>query len=57
LQAVNFGNVALNVDLSVAGISANNVVVDESYITLMTSAALMDENSFMNPKKVWHFST
>jgi alpha-N-arabinofuranosidase len=52
VKAVNFGVGALTLDLSILGISSNNVVVDESYITIMTSIALMDENSFMNPKKV-----
>jgi hypothetical protein len=52
MQAVNFGNSALNLDLEASGISAYNVVAAESYITLMTSEALMDENSFMFPVKV-----
>ncbi len=52
MQAVNFGDCALILDLEVAGISADDVVAAESYITLMTSATLMDENSFANPVKV-----
>lgn len=50
---MNFGVGALTLDLSILGISSNNVV-DESYITIMTSIALMDENSFINPKKVYY---
>jgi len=52
MQAVNFGSSALNLNLAVSGISARNVVVAESYITVMTSGALMDENSFTSPVKV-----
>ncbi|KAG0576183.1 hypothetical protein M758_5G063200 [Ceratodon purpureus] len=52
VKAVNFGDCALNLELEVSGISANDVVAAESYITLMTSEALMDENSFTNPLKV-----
>ncbi|XP_024377237.1 alpha-L-arabinofuranosidase 1 isoform X2 [Physcomitrium patens] len=52
VKAVNFGSSALNLSIAVSGISANNVVAADSHITVMTSGAVMDENSFTNPKKV-----
>ena len=55
MQAVNFGDGDLNLDVEVLGISAENVVAAESYITLMTSAELIDENSFANQTKVQKF--
>jgi alpha-N-arabinofuranosidase len=52
MQAVNFGNTTLNLSLAVSGISASSVIAGESYVMVMTSAGLMDENSFTNPVKV-----
>lgn len=52
VKAVNFGSSALNLDVSILGISSNNIDIEKSYVTLLTSSVLMDENSFTNPKKV-----
>lgn len=52
VKAVNYGSNPLNLNLEVSGVSANRFNATESYIMLLTSAGLMDENSFTNPAKV-----
>ncbi|TVU37157.1 hypothetical protein EJB05_10457 [Eragrostis curvula] len=48
---VNFGNKAVDLNISVAGL-ANSIKNSGSKKTILTSSGLLDENSFQQPEKV-----
>ncbi|KAL6648248.1 hypothetical protein ACP70R_012472 [Stipagrostis hirtigluma subsp. patula] len=50
-QVVNFGNKAVNLNISVTGLE-NDIQTFGSIKTVLTSGWLRDENSFQNPDKV-----
>ncbi|KAE8697752.1 Alpha-L-arabinofuranosidase 1 [Hibiscus syriacus] len=52
IKAVNFGSNSVNLQISVGGLDPNSVKLSGSTMTILTSANLMDENSFKEPKKV-----
>ncbi|KAK8649219.1 hypothetical protein V6N13_129953 [Hibiscus sabdariffa] len=52
IKAVNFGSNSVNLQISVGGLGPNSVKLSGSAKTILTSAKLMDENSFKEPKKV-----
>ncbi|MBA0642853.1 hypothetical protein Goklo_027190, partial [Gossypium klotzschianum] len=52
IKVVNFGNNSVNLQISVDGLDPNSVKLSGSTKTTLTSANLMDENSFKEPKKV-----
>jgi hypothetical protein len=51
VQIVNFGSDAIRVAISTSGLQAT-IDVLRSTATVLTSTAVMDENSFSNPNKV-----
>ncbi|TYI44310.1 hypothetical protein ES332_A01G228300v1 [Gossypium tomentosum] len=52
IKVVNFGSNSVNLQISVDGLDPNSVKLSGSTKTTLTSANLMDENSFKEPKKV-----
>ncbi|KAK8705385.1 hypothetical protein V6N13_048988 [Hibiscus sabdariffa] len=52
IKAVNFGSNSVNLQISVGGLDPNSVKLSGSTKTVLTSAKLMDENSFKEPTKV-----
>ncbi|KAK8609138.1 hypothetical protein V6N13_025445 [Hibiscus sabdariffa] len=52
IKAVNFGSNSVNLQISVGGLDPNSVKLSGSTKTILTSANLMDENSFNEPQKV-----
>lgn len=52
IKIVNFGSSTVNLNISVDGLGLNSIQESGSTKTELTSANLMDENSFTNPKKV-----
>lgn len=55
LQVVNFGNSAVDLSISVAGL-ANGIKKYGSRQTVLTSSSPLDENSFQQPEKVGRFT-
>jgi len=51
LQVVNFGNRAVDLNISVVGL-ANTIKLSGSKQTVLTSSSPLDENSFEQPEKV-----
>ncbi|KAL2320581.1 hypothetical protein Fmac_029550 [Flemingia macrophylla] len=51
IKVVNFGTNAVNLKISIAGLEPNSLQLSGSQ-TVLTSANVMDENSFSQPKKV-----
>ena len=51
LQVVNFGNRAVDLNISVVGL-ANSIKMSGSKQTVLTSSSPLDENSFEQPEKV-----
>lgn len=51
-QVVNFGSNIVNFKISVNGLEKNSIQISGSTKTVLTSANLMDENSFSEPMKV-----
>jgi len=52
IKAVNFGASAVNLKISFNGLDPNSLQSSGSSKTVLTSPNLMDENSFLQPKKV-----
>ncbi|KAJ7942523.1 Alpha-L-arabinofuranosidase 1 [Quillaja saponaria] len=52
IKIVNFGTDLVNLKISVDGLDPNTAQLSGSNKTVLTSANLMDENSFVEPKKV-----
>ncbi|CAN1147854.1 Alpha-L-arabinofuranosidase 1 [Linum perenne] len=52
IKVVNFGSSTVNLKISVSGMGVNSVSVSGSMKTELTSANVMDENSFQQPNKV-----
>ena len=55
LQVVNFGNRAVDLNISVVGL-ANGIKMSGSKQTVLTSSNPLDENSFEQPEKVGRFT-
>ncbi|KAE8683541.1 Alpha-L-arabinofuranosidase 2 [Hibiscus syriacus] len=53
IKAVNFGSNSVNLQISVGGMDPNSVKLSGSTKTILTSAGVMDENSFNEPKKLF----
>lgn len=51
LQVVNFGDKAVDLNISVVGL-ANGIKNSGSKKTVLTSSGPLDENSFQQPEKV-----
>ncbi|KAL5994835.1 aspartate-semialdehyde dehydrogenase-like protein [Asimina triloba] len=49
---VNFGSNAIHLNISVNGLASNSISSSGSSKTVLTSANVMDENSFQQPQKV-----
>lgn len=49
---MNFGTTAVNLKISLDGLEPNSLQLSGSTKTVLTSANVMDENSFSQPKKV-----
>ena len=52
IKVVNFGTTAVNLKISLDGLEPNSLQLSGSTKTVLTSANVMDENSFSQPKKV-----
>ncbi|KAB1200621.1 Alpha-L-arabinofuranosidase 1 [Morella rubra] len=52
IKIVNFGSDIVNLKISVTGLEPNSIQLSGSTQTVLTSASLMDENSFKEPTKV-----
>ncbi|TKY62770.1 Alpha-L-arabinofuranosidase 1 [Spatholobus suberectus] len=52
IKVVNFGTNAVNLKISLDGLEPNSLQLSGSTKTVITSANVMDENSFSQPKKV-----
>lgn len=52
IKIVNFGSSSASLKISVDGLGLNSIQQSESTMTVLTSANLMDENSFKEPNKV-----
>ncbi|KAF7801381.1 Alpha-L-arabinofuranosidase 1 [Senna tora] len=52
IKVVNFGSNAVNLKISINGLDPNTVRLSGAIQTVLTSANVMDENSFSQPKKV-----
>ncbi|XP_027071877.1 alpha-L-arabinofuranosidase 1-like isoform X1 [Coffea arabica] len=57
VKVVNFGSTAVALKISVSGLGQNSTESLVSTKTELTSSNVMDENSFVNPKKVVPFKT
>ena len=55
LQVVNFGNRAVDLNISVVGL-ASGIKMSGSKQTVLTSSNPLDENSFEQPEKVGRFT-
>lgn len=54
LQAVNFGNIPVNLKVSMTGLDSRITRVSGYKKKVLTSTNVMDENSFSNPEMVKH---
>ncbi|OMP12611.1 hypothetical protein COLO4_02962 [Corchorus olitorius] len=52
IKIVNFGSTSVNLKISVSGLDPNSVELSGSTKTILTSANVMDENSFKEPEKI-----
>lgn len=52
IKIVNFGSSPVNLTISISGLDQNSIQKSGSSKTVLTSANLMDENSFSEPNKV-----
>ncbi|EEF38707.1 alpha-L-arabinofuranosidase 1 [Ricinus communis] len=52
IKVVNFGSSTVNLKISIDGLGLNSIQLSGSTKMLLTSANVMDENSFNDPKKV-----
>ncbi|KAK4272404.1 hypothetical protein QN277_020968 [Acacia crassicarpa] len=52
IKVVNFGSTSVNLKISIGGLDLNSVGLGGATKTVLTSANVMDENSFSQPKKV-----
>lgn len=52
LQAVNFANVTVELKVKMTGLDSSNTKASAKKKKVLTSASVMDENSFSNPEMV-----
>lgn len=52
MQAVNFSNVTVELNVKMTGLNSSKTNVSATKKKVLTSANVMDENSFSNPEMV-----